>query len=31
MLEHPWILELKNKKKKVDMEQFLKKVWNWED
>ena len=29
MLEHPWMLEVKNKK--VNMEHFLKQVWDWKD
>jgi mitogen-activated protein kinase kinase len=29
MLEHPWMLEVKNKK--VNMENFLKQVWDWKD
>jgi mitogen-activated protein kinase kinase len=29
MLEHPWIAEMKTKR--VNMEHFLKKVWDWKD
>ncbi|KAL9095110.1 MAG: hypothetical protein Q9165_002713 [Trypethelium subeluteriae] len=29
MLEHPWMVEMKNKK--VNMEKFLKEVWDWKD
>ena len=29
MLEHPWMLEMKNKR--VNMASFLKKVWDWQD
>ncbi|KAK2812610.1 serine/threonine protein kinase [Emmonsiellopsis sp. PD_5] len=29
MLEHPWMLEIKNKK--VNMAHFLKQVWDWKD
>jgi mitogen-activated protein kinase kinase len=29
MLEHPWIVEMKSKK--VNMEHFLKQVWDWQD
>ncbi|KAL1974101.1 hypothetical protein VTN31DRAFT_5661 [Thermomyces dupontii] len=29
MLEHPWMLDIKNKK--VNMASFVKKVWGWED
>jgi len=27
MMEHPWMVEMKNKR--VNMEVFLKKVWGW--
>jgi mitogen-activated protein kinase kinase len=29
MMEHPWILEIKTKR--VNMEHFLKTVWDWKD
>ncbi|EMD00592.1 hypothetical protein BAUCODRAFT_175276 [Baudoinia panamericana UAMH 10762] len=29
MLEHPWMIDMKNKR--VDMVQFLKTVWDWQD
>lgn len=29
MLEHPWMVEMKGKK--VNMERFLKQVWDWKD
>jgi mitogen-activated protein kinase kinase len=29
MLEHPWMVEMKAKK--VNMEHFLKQVWDWKD
>ncbi len=29
MLEHPWMVEMKTKR--VDMGQFLKTVWDWQD
>jgi len=29
MLEHPWMVEMKSKK--VNMERFLKEVWDWKD
>jgi mitogen-activated protein kinase kinase len=29
MLDHPWMAEMKTKK--VNMEIFLKKVWDWKD
>lgn len=29
MLEHPWMVEMKNKK--VNMARFLKQVWDWKD
>ncbi|MCJ1307125.1 Protein kinase C signaling pathway involved MAPKK protein [Agyrium rufum] len=29
MLEHPWMVEMKSKK--VNMERFLREVWNWKD
>lgn len=29
MLEHPWMLDIKNKK--VNMASFVKKVWGWDD
>lgn len=29
MLEHPWILDMKNKK--VNMANFVKQVWGWDD
>jgi mitogen-activated protein kinase kinase len=29
MLEHPWIMEIKAKK--VNIEKFLKQVWDWKD
>jgi mitogen-activated protein kinase kinase len=29
MLDHPWMVEIKNKK--VNMEHFLKKVWDWKE
>ena len=29
MLEHPWMVEMKAKK--VNMEHFLRQVWDWKD
>lgn len=29
MLEHPWMLEIRSKK--VNMEKFLRQVWDWKD
>jgi mitogen-activated protein kinase kinase len=29
MLEHPWVLDMKNKK--VNMANFVKQVWGWGD
>jgi mitogen-activated protein kinase kinase len=29
MLEHPWMVEMKSKK--VNMERFLREVWDWKD
>ena len=29
MLEHPWMIDMKAKK--VNMEHFLKQVWDWKD
>lgn len=29
MLEHPWMMDMKNKK--VNMENFLKQVWDWKE
>lgn len=29
MLEHPWMVDMKTKR--VDMAQFLKTVWDWQD
>jgi mitogen-activated protein kinase kinase len=29
MLEHPWILDMKNKK--VNMANFVRQVWDWKD
>jgi len=29
MLEHPWMLDMKNKK--VNMANFVKQVWDWSD
>lgn len=29
MLEHPWMVEMKTKR--VDMGQFLRTVWDWQD
>jgi mitogen-activated protein kinase kinase len=29
MLEHPWIVDMKNKK--VNMANFVKQVWDWKD
>jgi mitogen-activated protein kinase kinase len=29
MLEHPWMVEMKGKR--VNMVQFLKTVWDWQD
>jgi mitogen-activated protein kinase kinase len=29
MLEHPWVLDMKNKK--VNMANFLKQVWDWNE
>ena len=30
MMEHPWMLEMKQKKP-VDMKKFLAAVWDWKD
>jgi mitogen-activated protein kinase kinase len=29
MLEHPWVLDMKNKK--VNMANFVRQVWDWKD
>lgn len=29
MLDHPWMVEMQSKK--VNMEHFLKQVWDWKD
>lgn len=29
MLEHPWMVEMQSKK--VNMERFLREVWDWKD
>jgi mitogen-activated protein kinase kinase len=29
MLEHPWMLDVKNKK--VNMANFVRQVWGWQD
>lgn len=29
MLEHPWMLDMKTKR--VDMQQFLRTVWDWQE